>query len=165
MAVGVTSYEFLAGAVVPYLSPEQSAKVCPILEKAKKFWNLSITAATIYLENKDAKQGELVTVNLNSFNAVLNELFAEGIIKEDYKIYFDATIAAVRFLVGSLLPNVKIVEASTVDLSGLYISFECDSRAVMNKDLAVQKVSTALAKIDMADAPAAIQALKAKLGK
>lgn len=160
---GVSVYEFLANAVVPGLSAEKKAELCPILADVKTFWNLGVVGIGAYLENKDPKQGAAITVNLHSFEVAMGKLFDMGVIKEEYKIYYFAILSTSKFLISTLLPNVTITSTETIDVSYLFITFDCNAKETKSLGSRSLVMQNCLMKIDSATAPTEIKTLKDKL--
>lgn len=148
LAVGVSIYNYVAGFVVPLLPADVKDKLCPYLSQLKTFWNLGVKGLGTVIENKGAKGTDDVTINLGSFNALVDEIFAKGILDIKYKVYFDGIQAVVKLAAATMLPKLKFVDGPPVDLSVLYITFECGAtgNTLMHK-VTADDVRAAVAKM------------------
>lgn len=149
LAVGVTIYNYVTSFVVPFLPADVRDKLCPIFGKIKIYWNLGMKELGAVIDNKGAVGTSEITINLGHLNEAIDELFTSGLLDEKYRVYFTGIQAVVKLACATMLPKVKFEDAAVVELSGLYITFDCASgpTTMSVKKVTAEDVRAAVAKL------------------
>lgn len=121
------AYEKVVEFGCPYLQDKENyGTFVKLTNDIKVYWNLSIDALEVYLQNKDVKAQEEFLVNIEAFKDLVNKVTEQFNFEDRYKLLLNGIISASTVIAQSLVPNLKVVEKPEKSLDYLKICATCE---------------------------------------